>query len=118
MYTTVPGCHRARSLPASRTGSLELRSAAHVVSRFSASLFFGSPAETSDLNLQFIVLVFQTCDTLVCTCTPVDVVEGVAQVGGQWIGGGDGVGSGLDFDGAVAAGGADELPRIRRPAGG
>jgi hypothetical protein len=47
-----------------------------------------------------------------------DVVEGVAQVGGYWAGGGDGVGSGLDFDGAVAAGGADELPRIRRPGGG
>src|SRR5436305_785113 len=29
------------------------------------SYFFGSPAETSDLNLQFIVLVFPTCDTLV-----------------------------------------------------
>jgi hypothetical protein len=33
----------------------------------------------------------------------------VAQVGGQWIGGGDGMGSGLDFDGAVAAGGAGRL---------
>jgi len=47
-----------------------------------------------------------------------DVVEGVAQVGGHWVGGGDGVGSGLDFDDAVSAGGADELPRIRRPGGG
>jgi hypothetical protein len=26
-----------------------------------------------------------------------DVVEGIAQVGGHWAGGGDGVGSGLDF---------------------
>ena len=33
-----------------------------------------------------------------------DVVEGIAQVGGHWRGG-DGVGSGLDFDGAAAAGG-------------
>jgi hypothetical protein len=28
-----------------------------------------------------------------------DVVEDIAQVGGHWAGGGDGVGSGLDFDG-------------------
>jgi hypothetical protein len=47
-----------------------------------------------------------------------DVVEGVAQVGGHWVGGGDGVGAGLDFDDAVAVGGADELPRIRRPGSG
>lgn len=33
--------------------------------------FFGSPAETSDLDLEFIVLVFPTCDTLVRICTPV-----------------------------------------------
>src|SRR6266576_6887583 len=47
-----------------------------------------------------------------------DVVEDIAQVGRHWAGGGDGVGSGPDFDGAVAAGGSDELPRIRRPGGG
>jgi len=47
-----------------------------------------------------------------------DVVEDIAQVGRHWAGGGDGVGSGPDFDGAVAAGGAGELPRIRRPGGG
>jgi len=44
------------------------------------------------------------------------VVEDIAQAGGHWAGGGGGVGSGLDFDGAVA-GGADELPRIRRRPG-
>src|SRR5262249_15890486 len=33
------GCHHARNLPASRTGLLELRSAAHIASCFSASLF-------------------------------------------------------------------------------
>jgi hypothetical protein len=36
-------------------------------------------------------------------------VEGLAEVLGEWVGGGDGSGSGLDLDGAVAAGGADEL---------
>jgi hypothetical protein len=39
----------------------------------------------------------------------VDAVEGAAEVAGQGVGGGDGVVAGLDFDGAVAAGGADEL---------
>jgi hypothetical protein len=44
-----------------------------------------------------------------------DVVEDIAQVGGHWAGGGDGVGSGLDFDGAVAAGGrmGDPASRVR-----
>jgi len=40
----------------------------------------------------------------------VDAVEGLAEVGGQGVGSGDGVVASLDFDGAVAAGGADELP--------
>jgi hypothetical protein len=34
--------------------------------------------------------------------------DGGAEVVGEWVGGGDGVVAGLDFDGAVAAGGADE----------
>ena len=34
-----------------------------------------------------------------------DVVKGVVQVGGQWPGASDGVGTGLDFDGAVPAAG-------------
>jgi hypothetical protein len=38
-----------------------------------------------------------------------DCFEGLAEVGGQWVGDGDGVVAGLDLDGAVAAGGADEL---------
>ena len=37
-------------------------------------------------------------------------VSAAAEVAGQGIGGGDGVGSGLDLDSAVAAGGADESP--------
>jgi hypothetical protein len=47
---------------------------------------------------------------LVRTRIVVDAVEGVAEVTGQGVGGGDGVGAGLDFDGLVAASGADELP--------
>ena len=39
---------------------------------------------------------------LVRTRLTVDAVEGFAEVGGQGVGGGDGVVSGLDFDGAVA----------------
>ena len=39
-----------------------------------------------------------------------DVVEGLAEVVGQGVGGGDGVLAGLDLDGAVTAGGGDELP--------
>ena len=74
-------------------------------SRFPLSIFLsGSPAGTSDLDLQFIVLVFPTCDTLVRAWTSADMVKGVAQAGGQWVGGS--VGTGLDFDGAVTAGGA------------
>ena len=37
-------------------------------------------------------------------------VEGLAEVVGEGVGGGDGVLAGLDLDGAVAAGGPDELP--------
>jgi hypothetical protein len=40
----------------------------------------------------------------------VDGVEGLAEIVGERIGGGDGLPTGLDLDGAVAAGGADELP--------
>jgi hypothetical protein len=39
----------------------------------------------------------------------VDAVAGVADVAGHRVGGGDGVGAGLDLDGLVAAGGAGEL---------
>jgi hypothetical protein len=39
----------------------------------------------------------------------VDAVEGFMEVAGQVVGGGDAVVSGLDFDGAAAAGGADEF---------
>jgi hypothetical protein len=45
----------------------------------------------------------------------VDGVEGLAEVVGEGVGGGDGLPSGLDLDGAVAAGGLDEFPD--RPAG-
>jgi hypothetical protein len=40
----------------------------------------------------------------------VDAVDGFAEVAGEGVGGGDDVASGLDLDGAVAAGGADEFP--------
>jgi hypothetical protein len=46
---------------------------------------------------------------LVRTYVAVDVVKGLSEVGGQGVGGGDGVVVDLDFDGAVAAGGADEF---------
>jgi hypothetical protein len=46
---------------------------------------------------------------LVRTRVAVDAVEGLTEVGGQGVGGGDGVVAGLDFDRAVAAGGADGL---------
>jgi len=39
----------------------------------------------------------------------VDEVEGVAEVVGQGVGGGDRARAGLDLDGSVAACGADEL---------
>jgi hypothetical protein len=39
----------------------------------------------------------------------VDAVEGFMEVMGQGVGGGDDVVTGVDLDGAVAAGGADEL---------
>ena len=45
----------------------------------------------------------------------VDLVEGLAEVGGDGVGCGEGVRPGLDLDGAVAAGGLDEL--AGRPAG-
>jgi hypothetical protein len=38
-----------------------------------------------------------------------DGVEGLAEIVGEGVGGGDGARAGLDLDGAVAAGGADEL---------
>ena len=40
----------------------------------------------------------------------VDAAEGLVDVSGQRVGGGDLLVSGLDLDGAVAAGGADEFP--------
>lgn len=46
----------------------------------------------------------------------VDGVEGSAEVVGKGVGSGDDVLAGLDLDGPVAAGGADELPD--RPGGG
>ena len=39
----------------------------------------------------------------------VDVAEGFDEVRGEGVGGGDDVGSGLDLDGAVAAGCPDEF---------
>ena len=39
----------------------------------------------------------------------VDRVEGLAEVVGDWVGGGDSVGAGLDMDGAVAAVCLDEF---------
>jgi hypothetical protein len=42
----------------------------------------------------------------------VDAVEGAAEVAGQWGGCRDGVVARLDFDGALAAAGADELPEV------
>jgi hypothetical protein len=41
---------------------------------------------------------------------PVDGVEGLAEVVGEGVGGGDGVLAGLDLNGAVAAGGLYEFP--------
>ena len=64
----------------------------------------------------FTVSLGLTLLKLVSTRLAVDAVEGFAEVGGQGVGGGDGVVAGLDFDGAVAAGGADE--RADGPAGG
>ncbi len=49
-----------------------------------------------------------TCDNLVRACRVVDRIDGLAQVVGDGVGGGDGVRSGLDLDGAVAAGCLDE----------
>ena len=47
--------------------------------------------------------------TLVRTQIVVDAVEGVAEVIGQGVGGGEGMDSGLDVDGLVAAGGLHEF---------
>jgi len=55
-----------------------------------------------------IALKDLTCDKLVRTA--MDAVEGLAEVVGDGVGGGDDVGAGLDLDRAVAAGGADGLP--------
>jgi hypothetical protein len=44
----------------------------------------------------------------------VDAAEGLVYVSGQWVGGGDDVVSGLDLDGAVGAGSADESSQITR----
>ena len=44
-----------------------------------------------------------------------DECEGVAEVGREWVFGGEDVLAGADLDGAVAAGGADEL--LDGPAG-
>ena len=46
---------------------------------------------------------------LVRTRIAVDAVKGLAEVVGQGLCGGDGAGSGLDLDSAVAAGSADEF---------
>src|ERR1700722_19901917 len=46
---------------------------------------------------------------LVRTGSAVDTVEGFAEVVGERVGGGDDVGAGLNFYGAVAAGGLDEF---------
>jgi hypothetical protein len=47
---------------------------------------------------------------LVRTRGAVDAVENLAKVAGQGIGGGDDARASLDLDGAVAVGGADDLP--------
>jgi hypothetical protein len=60
-----------------------------------------TPTNSSWLNL--------TSLTLVRTQIVVDSVEGVAEVVGQGVGGGEGMDSGLDVDGFVAAGGLDEF---------
>jgi hypothetical protein len=43
------------------------------------------------------------------TWVVVNAIEGAAEVVGQGVGGGDDVAAGLDLDGLVAAGSADEL---------
>ena len=45
-----------------------------------------------------------------------DPAEDFVKFAGQWVSGGEGVVSGLDLDGAVAAGGLDEF--LNGPAGG
>jgi hypothetical protein len=60
-------------------------------------------------TVAFITGAALTCDRLVRCCLAVNLAEGCAEVGGQWVSGGDGVRAGLDLDGAVSAGGLDEL---------
>jgi hypothetical protein len=50
-----------------------------------------------------------TCDNLVRSRSAVNLVEGDPEVGGEGIGGGDGMPSGLDLEGAVSAGGLGEF---------
>lgn len=38
-----------------------------------------------------------------------DLVEGLAEIAGKWVGGGDDVWSGLDLDDAIPTGGLDEF---------
>jgi hypothetical protein len=66
-------------------------------------------AVTRAFNLYWALDLPLTCDNLVRSCSAVDLVEGCAEVGGQGVGGGDGVLPGLDLDGAIAAGSLDEL---------
>jgi hypothetical protein len=60
-------------------------------------------ADPGHFNPTFIKLVRTSAGV-------VDHGEGVAEVVGQGVGGGDGVRAGLDLDGAVTARGLDELP--------
>jgi len=71
---------------ASRTGSLEIaKRHSRTLALPGVLIFFGSPAAgTSDPNLQFIVLLFPTRDTLVLILNTADVAEGVAQDSGHW----------------------------------
>src|SRR6185437_15180072 len=66
------------------------------VALFSADPSTGRPSDPTSLKL-------------VRTWVVVNAIEGAAEVVGQGVGGGDGVVAGLDLDGLVAAGSADEL---------
>src|SRR3954469_7666809 len=70
-----------------------------------------APAWRSSDGRRWLVLSasYPTWLKLVSARLAVDGVEGCAEVVGKGVGGCDGVGAGLDLDGAVAAGGADEL---------
>ena len=61
----------------------------------------GEPCRSIDLSWAILVRK---------SAIGVDGVEGLAEIVGERVGGGDGLPTGLDLDGAVAAGGADELP--------